>query len=337
MEKIDINHSSSIGEARRVSSALCREVGLSENSIAKCAIIVTEFATNLSKYASSGFILLQSYEIFNRKIFEILSIDHGPGIGDTKSALIDGYSSSGTYGEGLGAVKRLSDVFDVFSVPGKGTIIMARVMESKLKEIPANKNQYPFDVAAINFPLYPKEPSGDSWTILEKGNRVIALVADGLGHGPEASWASYLAVTICRENLSEPLDGIMKKIHNGLTSTRGAVIGIAEIYFREGRVKYCGIGNITAKVIYQDTARLFGNMNGTVGAQIPKIEISEYPWGEDNLLIMHSDGLICHWNLSDYGGLRSHHPAIIASVLYRDYCRKNDDLAIIVLGKWRME
>ena len=40
--------------------------------------------------------------------------------------LSDGYSTAGTPGTGLGAVRRLATEFDIHSVPGEGTIVMAR-------------------------------------------------------------------------------------------------------------------------------------------------------------------------------------------------------------------
>ena len=40
--------------------------------------------------------------------------------------LTDGYSTAGTPGTGLGAVRRLANEFDIYSAPGEGTIVMAR-------------------------------------------------------------------------------------------------------------------------------------------------------------------------------------------------------------------
>ena len=49
------------------------------------------------------------------------------------------------------------------------------------------------------------------------------------------------------------------------------------------------------------------------------------------LLIMHSDGLKSHWSLDAYPGLLAQHPALVASVLYRDFCRGNDDVTVLAV------
>ena len=38
----------------------------------------------------------------------------------------DGHSTSGTLGIGLGAIRRLADFCDLYSVPGHGTVLVAR-------------------------------------------------------------------------------------------------------------------------------------------------------------------------------------------------------------------
>jgi hypothetical protein len=45
---------------------------------------------------------------------------------------------------------------------------------------------------------------------------------------------------------------------------------------------------------------------------------------------MHSDGLSTRWNIEQYPGLASRHPALLAGVLFRDFGRKRDDATILV-------
>jgi hypothetical protein len=45
---------------------------------------------------------------------------------------------------------------------------------------------------------------------------------------------------------------------------------------------------------------------------------------------MHSDGLISHWSLDAYPGLRLRQPALVAAVLYRDFQRGRDDVTVVV-------
>ena len=70
--------------------------------------------------------------------------------------------------------------------------------------------------------------------------------------------------------------------------------------------------------------------NGKVGYMMPKVAEFVYPWSQQSLLIMHSDGLAAQWSLNRYPGLASRHPALIAAVLYRDFKRTRDDMTVIV-------
>jgi hypothetical protein len=57
----------------------------------------------------------------------VISIDDGPGIADIDRCLGDGYSTGGTPGTGLGAVRRLAQrLRHPFLVP-QGTVVVARV------------------------------------------------------------------------------------------------------------------------------------------------------------------------------------------------------------------
>ena len=50
------------------------------------------------------------------------------------------------------------------------------------------------------------------------------------------------------------------------------------------------------------------------------------------LVVMFSDGLGTHWSFDRYPGLLARHPAVIASVLYRDHWRRRDDVTVVAVG-----
>ena len=59
--------------------------------------------------------------------------------------------------------------------------------------------------------------------------------------------------------------------------------------------------------------------NGTLGHEARQFRGYQYPWPTGALFVMHSDGLLSHWQIADYPGLIQRHPALIAAVLYRDF------------------
>jgi hypothetical protein len=49
------------------------------------------------------------------------------------------------------------------------------------------------------------------------------------------------------------------------------------------------------------------------------------------LLILHSDGLQTRWNLRDYPGLVTRHPAVVTALLHRDFSRGRDDATVLAI------
>ena len=110
---VTVSDPSQIGEARRAGMRLAQDAGLNETECGAVGVVVTELATNLSKYATDGRILLQALRRPTGPCLEVLAIDSGPGMDDVERCLRDGFSTSGTPGTGLGSVRRMSTEFDI--------------------------------------------------------------------------------------------------------------------------------------------------------------------------------------------------------------------------------
>ena len=124
---VAVSTQSQIGEARRAAMRMAELAPLSETECGAVGVVVTELASNLSKFAKDGRILLQVLRRTSGCCLEVLAIDSGPGMADVQRCLRDGFSTSGTPGTGLGAVRRMATEFDIHSTPGTGTGVMARV------------------------------------------------------------------------------------------------------------------------------------------------------------------------------------------------------------------
>jgi hypothetical protein len=71
--------------------------------------------------------------------------------------------------------------------------------------------------------------------------------------------------------------------------------------------------------------------NGTAGHVAPRIREFTYPFTTNPLVLLHSDGLTTRWSLTDYPGLASQHPTLIAGVLLRDHRRARDDASAVAM------
>ena len=250
---------------------------------------------------------------------------------DFRRCLVDGYSTGGTSGTGLGAVVRLSDGFDAWSVPGQGTVIAARFLVPHPESGHRPSTLPGLDLGAVCLPVAGETACGDAWDYGEPAPGITSLiVADGLGHGPKAAEASRAAVeTFRRYPSSGPVEHL-GAIHQALKATRGAAVAVAVVDRNRREIRFAGVGNIAGTVFGNDGEhRGLVSHNGTVGGNMHKVQEFVLAWPAGSLLVLHSDGLTTSWRL-DNPALRSKSPAAIAGTLYRDFARGRDDVTVVV-------
>jgi hypothetical protein len=252
----------------------------------------------------------------------ILAMDKGPGIANIAQAMRDGYSTAGTMGGGMGAMKRIASKLDVFS-GREGTIVLLQIGQAPPTE--------QLQIAGLAVPYPGERVCGDAWTFHSTPERMVLMVVDGLGHGWEASEAAQEAVAIFRKRIESGPGQILSYVHEALKKTRGAVAAIAEIRPREGTLVYTGVGNIAAVVLSRGGSRSLVSHNGTLGIATSRIQEFKSEWPSDGVLVVHSDGLQSRWDLSPYAGLLARHPAVIGGALLRDFRRQRDDASVVVV------
>jgi len=324
---LEIRDASAAGHARREAADLAQTLGFSDTEIGRLGIIVTEAATNLVKHAGGGELLLRTLGgNGTRGGVGVLALDRGPGFRDASEAMRDGFSSSGSPGTGLGAIRRLSTLFDLYSAPGSGTALMAALWPG------TPPSSTPGMLASgINVPFPGESVSGDAWAVSRGPERTVVFVSDGLGHGASAAAASEAGVAIFRQRSAHSPAEILRDVHDGLRATRGAAVAIAEIDSHDGVVRFAGIGNIGGTILSTGKTSSLVSHHGTAGHDVRHIQEFQYPWPAQAMLVMHSDGLISHWTLDRYPGLAVRHPMLIAGILYRDFRRGRDDASVVVL------
>ena len=325
--RIAVSEASQAGEARRVATRMAEAIGFDEQARGEVAIVATELATNLARHGRDGRLLIQALDLSGGPTMEILSVDAGPGMTDVPRCLRDGYSTAGTPGNGLGAVRRLSSVFDVHSTAGAGTVVVARLCRPASGS-PSGPAAGRYEYAAISIPAPHEEVCGDTWRLAESDGECAVLVADGLGHGPLAAEAATRAAVAFDAEPFEDATALIERTHRALSGTRGAALAVARI---GAGVHYTGVGNISGVLAGGERTRGLASQNGTVGLQLRKVQPFDYEWPPRGLLVMHSDGISNRWQLDTYPGLAQRHPAIVAGVLWRDFGRGRDDATIVVV------
>jgi anti-sigma regulatory factor (Ser/Thr protein kinase) len=318
-----------VGEARRRGIVLAAELGFDEINQGKAALVVTEAASNLVKHSGGGQLILKGVaDGPPGPCLEMLVIDSGRGMSDLGRCMIDGYSSAGSSGSGLGAISRLADAFEIYSGPD-GTVLWARLdMKPELR----TSHDSELELGVVRVAAPGEQLCGDDWATVDRDGLSFILMVDGLGHGAPAALAAEESVRIFQGHRSrEPAD-IVESTHRAIRGTRGAALAIARLDLANGQLRYAGVGNICGVVVDRKTGETMSMVshNGTVGYAIRKIQSYDYSWTDNSLLLMHSDGLGTHWNLDRYPGIWQRHPSLVAGLLYRDHKRGRDDVTVLV-------
>jgi len=325
-QTFQIGDPSEIYAVRRAGAHLAKNIGFSDLRKAQLELVITEAGTNIIKHAQRGQILLRSLSHEKDFGIEIIAIDNGPGIINIDFLMEDGNSTAGTYGGGLGAMNRLAQEFDIYSNGNQGTAILMEMWADKL---PPPHPQW--KIGAVCLPIEGEDICGDAWSAEVHGENLTLLVADGLGHGPDAAKASLAAVAVLSENLGKSPAVLMEYAHTALHGTRGAAVAITQINETHNDIKFAGIGNIAVSIFINAGRKHLLSHNGIVGSNVRKVQQASQAWEDEGLLIAHSDGLGTRWELERYPGLSRAHPSLIAAVLYRDFCRGRDDVTVVVV------
>ena len=322
--ELPVHEPSQVGHARRTAMQLAQKRGCDEVTVGHIGIVVTELATNLVKHAREGLLILRELEGTDSAGLEILSIDRGPGIGDLGKCLTDGFSTAGSPGTGLGAVRRLSAEWDIFSEPGSGTVQVARLPAAR------ERQTHGMRISGLSVTAPGESECGDAWLSVGEGSRRRILVADGLGHGAHAAVAAREAAAALTAHPAAALAEVLLAAHQALRATRGAAVAIAELDLGSRTLRYAGVGNIAAFIAAPERTQNLVSVNGTLGAQSPRVREFSYDLPPGSVVVLYSDGLTSHVRLDSYRGLTARDPAVIVGVLYRDFKRGRDDATVVV-------
>lgn len=326
-----IHEVSQIGDARRQAARLGSALDFNELAQGRLALVVTEMATNLVRHAQEGLLLIGPYGQAAVATIEVIAVDRGPGMRDIEHSLSDGVSTGGTAGTGLGAVRRLASQFIIASKRAWGTVVVARLTADNSTLPASHAEPAAFSYAGLCVAAPGETVSGDSWAGHGNEQRASFMVADGLGHGPDAAQAADAAVDVFRARPGAAPDEVLERCHAALRSTRGAAVSVFDIDAATRTVTACGAGNVSARIISGIGDRSLLSQHGTAGLQIRKIQPMRYELPEHALFVAHSDGIVSRWDLKAVPELLGSDPVVLAAFLIRNHLRGRDDATVLVV------
>lgn len=320
---------------RSYSAILKREVhslavsgNFSAHKVGEIDIVVSEIVSNLVKHADEGIVLVKLIEEDDKEGIEIISIDEGPGITDVTRMMSDGVSTKNTLGGGLGAMKRLCDVFQIYSQKEWGTIVLARIFKEELSKF---KKPPIANIKTLIIPKQGETACGDGFYHTMSDTHIKLFLGDGLGHGSEAAKAvekAGEAFKSCSE--TEPVE-IIRFINMAVKKTRGLVGTVAVFNVVAKKWQICGVGNIATKVISSAGSKNYMSYNGIIGLNIPHtLTAQELAYEKGQHVIMCSDGLKSRWDILRYPGIRRCDNTMLCASLFKDFTRQTDDASVMV-------
>jgi serine phosphatase RsbU (regulator of sigma subunit) len=171
---------------------------------------------------------------------------------------------------------------------------------------------------------------GDTGVIKEFDGQCFLALVDVLGHGSEAHDVALIAQEYLEQNYYEGLVDLMQGLHACLKGTRGAVAALCRLDTETGELIYVGIGNITVRVLGLRNAR-FVLGDGIVGYMMTTPREQNLKLFAGDVLVMYSDGIKEHFELSEYPGMLTGTAKSIAVGLLDKFGKKNDDASCIAL------
>lgn len=335
-----------MGAARRAVRRFAAPLGFSENELAEIDIVVQELGTNAARYSQVGGLLHWAAPLNGDTGLELFYWDKGPGIYDVDAAMRDGVSSGGSLGTGFGAIRRLTDAFEIYTMmrgttsrlarsrrTTHGTAILCRkrVNARRAADDAAPDERLNRKIGAWSRCRRGEDVNGDAYFIGRHKKSLLLAAIDGLGHGRGAKEAAQTALDSLSDWQGEPLDDVIPAVHDALRATRGAVIGAVLLEPEEETFHYAGVGNVEVRVFNSPVPVRPVPMNGTLGLRLSTLRVWPYRWSEGSTIVLATDGLSATWDASSYPGLLAKSPQMISGVILRDYGRDTDDATILVV------
>ena len=318
---LHVEDQSAAAACRSAAQALASRLAFPEARTDQLTLAVTEAASNLHKHASQGSMLLRIARPDGGPGIEMVAIDAGPGFRDADAALRDGHSTTGTLGIGLGAIRRLADFCDLYSVPGRGTALVARFWPAP--------HPGPAPYAGLVRPITGETECGDVFGAVEADGRLTGVLCDGLGHGPLAASAATEAVAAVLDDPAAEPAALVERAHRRIAHTRGGALAVVQV--TGGAVWFAGLGNVAASVLANGARKGMLSVPGIAGHQARTIRQFEYTAPPGAAIILHSDGISSRWEPAALPGLNARDPLVIAAALLAQAGSRRDDAGILVL------
>ena len=326
--RLDVTGTSDVASATEATRAFALAIGFNELQREQLSIVAAELASNLVRHAGGGTLKLTALANTERRGLQIESEDKGPGITDVELALTDGYSTAGGLGTGLGSVNRFMDELEFHQLQPSGLRILS---QRWIRPSTQSLSQRRLECGAATRACQRAPENGDAIVVQQWEDNALVGVIDGVGHGQLAQKASQAARQYVEQHFDQPLQKLFLGVNRTCRATRGVVMALGKFDLRRGTLSVGSVGNVETRLLQTSAHVHLVSRRGILGLNAPEPLVTESTWHENNLLVMHSDGVQSRWNWDDFKASASLSPGLIARRLLKELGTLEDDATVLVV------
>jgi len=172
--------------------------------------------------------------------------------------------------------------------------------------------------------------SGDTVVVRALDRGLLVAMVDVLGHGPEAHALTGVIDEFLTRFGNDDVLSLMKRLHEHLKGSRGAVAGICAIDSSTGCTAFAGVGNTAMRRFGSAETRLVSQA-GVLGQNMRTPVPQTLQLTPGDVIVQYSDGVSDRFTTDDYPGVLHHEPQQIADNIVQRFGKGHDDAACVAV------
>jgi len=176
--------------------------------------------------------------------------------------------------------------------------------------------------------------NGDLARVAVLGDRLHVALIDALGHGVVAhAVARRIDAFLVERDLSNPV-AELRAVHHLIVGSVGAAVGLGAFDPATAALSWSAVGNTIARRLGDRPARLVSR-DGIVGQFLPDLRGEALALGEQDVIVLHTDGVPSSTDFDSYPQIRVQGAEAIAHTIVHRFGRATDDATVVVLRRAR--
>ncbi|MBD0400686.1 SpoIIE family protein phosphatase [Flammeovirga sp. EKP202] len=184
------------------------------------------------------------------------------------------------------------------------------------------------DIGGYTRPFVGEHKNGDAIFIHQKEDFCFFAIVDGIGHGQPAFEISSKIKEFLSRNISINISKVIQDTHQYMLGCEGAALGIGVI--DHNNFYFGSLGNISCKVINKENIDLLST-DGLLGVRGRTVKVSHKPLEDNDLILIHSDGLDSSFTNSKFKNYHLFSSEILAKKIIKQWGSMFDDASLIAV------